>query len=79
MPGETSARSGAPIALTSARLLPGLVRHAFTHFHLELLVLAGHARDDTLKEGFWCPLDKLGDQALPSLVKKVVTHATRHV
>ena len=79
MPGETSARNGAPIALTNARLLPGLVRHTFTHFHLELLVLAGHARDDALKEGFWCPLDKLGDQALPSLVKKVVTHATRHV
>ncbi len=78
MPDERSAREGVPIAISNGRLLPGLVRHTFTHFHLELLVLAGRASGHRLKEGFWCPLERLGDQALPSLIKKVVLHAARH-
>ena len=78
MPDQTSAQEDAPIAISNGRLLPGLVRHTFTHFHLELLVLAGRASDHRLNEGFWCALEKFGDQALPSLIKKVVLHATRH-
>ena len=78
MPDERSAHKEAPIAISNGRLLPGLVLHTFTHFHLELLVLAGRASDHTLQERFWCPLEKLGDHALPSLIKKVVSHAVKH-
>ena len=79
MPSENSAHRNAPVALLEGRILPGIVRHSFTHFHLEFHVVAGRARDETLDEGFWCAFEKLGDHALPSLMKKVVTHAIKHL
>ena len=57
------------------RLLPGLVRHSFTHFHLELTVAAGRAKVPELAKGLWCPLDRLEEYALPTLMRKVVRHA----
>jgi A/G-specific adenine glycosylase len=60
--------------------LPGMVRHGFTHFRLELAVAAGHANLGAA--GLWSQLDKLGDHALPTLMKKIARHAismpTRH-
>jgi A/G-specific adenine glycosylase len=53
--------------------LPGTVRHGFTHFQLELGIVAGQAGEDI--EGLWSPLDKLGAHALPTLMKKVAGHA----
>ncbi|MDJ0893653.1 MAG: A/G-specific adenine glycosylase [Alphaproteobacteria bacterium] len=58
------------------RLLSGIVRHTFTHFHLELAVMAGRAEDD-IPTGIWCPPDRLGEQALPTVMKKVLRHAMR--
>jgi A/G-specific adenine glycosylase len=60
-------------------LLPGLVRHSFTHFHLELRVATGAAPARGPVDGFWCRFDGLADQALPTVMKKVVAHALRHV
>ncbi len=57
------------------RDLPGLVEHGFTHFRLRLTVVAGQARSPELARGLWCPLDRLGEQALPTLMRKVVRHA----
>ena len=51
--------------------LPGTVRHGFTHFQLELAVVAGVGNAD----GIWSPVERLGDYALPTLMKKVVRHA----
>ena len=51
--------------------LPGSVRHGFTHFQLELAVVAGVGTT----EGLWSPIERLGDHALPTLMKKVVRHA----
>jgi A/G-specific adenine glycosylase len=69
------ARAAAPPA-AKWRLLPGLVRHTFTHFHLELAVLAGKARGGaSAGEGQWVPLDALGAHALPTVMKKIVAHA----
>jgi A/G-specific adenine glycosylase len=51
--------------------LPGIVRHGFTHFLLELAIIAG--RGDT--DGLWSPVDRLGEHALPTLMKKVARHA----
>jgi A/G-specific adenine glycosylase len=65
----------APVAPAAAewRMLPGSVRHGFTHFQLELRVMAGET--DNFGEGLWSPVDRLGDHALPTLMKKVVRHA----
>lgn len=51
--------------------LPGTVRHGFTHFRLELAIIAGNGE----AEGMWSQVDRLGEHALPTLMKKVVRHA----
>jgi A/G-specific adenine glycosylase len=70
------ARRSAPVA-APWRLLDGRVTHTFTHFHLELVVLAAKVRLGDPRLGIWCPIDKLGDHALPTLFRKVVRHALR--
>jgi A/G-specific adenine glycosylase len=70
-------------AKASWRMLPGVVRHGFTHFELELKVLVGRfeetaGRTSAAIEGqvpCWCRLDRLSDHALPTVMKKVVEHA----
>jgi len=51
--------------------LPGTVRHGFTHFRLELEVVAGNG----VADGVWSPVEQFGDHALPTLMKKVARHA----
>ena len=51
--------------------LPGTVRHGFTHFLLDLMVVAGTG----VADGIWSPVEQLGDHALPTLMKKVARHA----
>jgi A/G-specific adenine glycosylase len=51
--------------------LPGTVRHGFTHFLLELVVVVGTG----VADGIWSPVEQLGDHALPTLMKKVARHA----
>ncbi|TMJ57281.1 MAG: A/G-specific adenine glycosylase [Alphaproteobacteria bacterium] len=60
----------APVAVAWSPL-PGTVRHGFTHFQLELAVVSGVGTT----EGLWSPVERLGDHALPTLMKKVVQHA----
>jgi A/G-specific adenine glycosylase len=62
----------APAAVAWAPL-PGGVRHGFTHFRLDLTLLAGHVEDG--RDELWSPLERLGEHALPSLMKKLVRHA----
>ena len=72
------ARGNAPIT-REWTVLPGRVRHTFTHFHLEMTVWAGRAngRERPLckTDGRWVPLDGLADEALPSVMRKLVRHA----
>jgi A/G-specific adenine glycosylase len=72
--GETEALAHAPLR-AKWRRVPDLVRHTFTHFHLELAVLAGRAGARAKAEGVWVPQRRLGEQALPSVMKKVIAHA----
>jgi A/G-specific adenine glycosylase len=51
--------------------LPGTVRHGFTHFRLELAIVAGSGE----AHGLWSQVDRLGEHALPTLMKKVARHA----
>ncbi len=57
------------------RPLRGLVRHTFTHFHLEVIVLAGVAKGEPAGCRWVAPND-LVNEALPSLMRKVIRHAT---
>lgn len=72
-----AALDAAPIA-TNWRRLDGQVSHTFTHFHLELVVFAASIRLGDAKLGTWCPVDRLGDQALPTLFAKVARHVLKH-
>jgi A/G-specific adenine glycosylase len=73
-PGEAAALSAAPAA-AEWEALGGLVRHTFTHFHLELTVWRGRLRDWEDAEGFWVLPDRLGAAGLPSVMQKVARHA----
>ena len=76
--GAPGLAAGALPVAAALDLVPGVVRHTFTHFHLELLVAVGRARPREDADGFWCSLDGLADQALPTVMKKVVAHALLH-
>ncbi len=80
---ETSALKNAPRLSSSKRRnsrwrrLPGIVRHVFTHFPLELSVYAAEvpARTPAPRGTRWVKMPDLGGEALPSLMRKVVAHA----
>jgi A/G-specific adenine glycosylase len=55
--------------------LPGLVRHGFTHFELELEVYRAEDVVRSSGAGEWAPIADLTSFALPSVMRKVVTHA----
>jgi A/G-specific adenine glycosylase len=59
------------------RRMPGIVRHVFTHFPLELAVYRAEIPVGTSAPAGarWIPLADLGGEALPSLMRKVVAHA----
>lgn len=79
---ETGAVAEAPVT-AAWRALEGEVRHTFTHFRLTLSVLAANlsARDAVrlAKDGAWVRLDALGDAGLPSVMRKVATHAIKQI
>jgi A/G-specific adenine glycosylase len=66
----------APLLLKYKRL-PGLVRHGFTHFELELEVYRAEnvARNKVSGAGEWAPIGDLKRYALPSVMRKVIAHA----
>ncbi len=76
-PADALAEAPLPAKWT---LLDGLVRHTFTHFHLELSVARATATTDrlaTLLPGSaWCTLDLLDDRALPTVMRKVIEKAS---
>ena len=78
MVSEADARKLAPVRGVSWRPLGGLVRHTFTHFHLELTIMAGLVKPFAPSVGAeWVMPDKLGEKALPSVMRKVVNHALK--
>jgi A/G-specific adenine glycosylase len=53
--------------------LPGTVHHGFTHFRLDLTIVAGTT--EAPPEGIWATSDRFMDYAMPTLTKKVVKYA----
>jgi A/G-specific adenine glycosylase len=53
--------------------LLGIVVHVFTHFRLELKVLMARAGAGVdVGACYWCPIDRLDSEPLPSLMRKVI-------
>ncbi len=57
------------------RRTPGIVKHTFTHFHLELAVVHASVSTTPQIEGIWVQPKDLGDYALPTIMKKIIAHA----
>ena len=56
--------------------LKGKARHVFTHFSLVLDVfLARNVEKSVVGNGWWCPVDQLSDEALPTVMKKAISVA----
>ena len=77
---DKNALRGAPhLSRTSPkwRRLPGVVRHVFTHFPLELAVYAAEVpRSAGAPDGArWVLIDALPGEALPTVMRKVLAHA----
>lgn len=78
-PPTAPAVAAAAPAAADWRTLPGTVRHTFTHFHLHLCVVAATVADPaSVAGGTWVARDRLGDQALPTVMRKVLRHALAH-
>ena len=59
------------------RRVPGIVRHVFTHFPLELAVFAARVPRVTAapKGARWVKIGDLSGEALPNIMRKVLAHA----
>ncbi len=75
MPAWPKARAAAPFK-ASWRLLSGPVHHTFTHFDLELSVAVAKLSGRRPK-GLWVRPEDWGDQALPSVMRKVLRRALK--
>ncbi|MGE5539909.1 MAG: A/G-specific adenine glycosylase [Gemmatimonas sp.] len=76
---RAAALGDAPLALEYRELKPR-VRHVFSHFALELVVVTGKATASQARKIAkapyrWCAIDDLGEEALPSVMAKVVAAA----
>jgi A/G-specific adenine glycosylase len=58
------------------QMLPGEVRHVFTHFELRLRLVRARPRK-TMPDIVWVALDRLDEFALPSVMRKVVAHGVK--
>ena len=78
---ETKARRAAPRlqAKVQWRRLPGIVRHVFTHFPLELMVFATKVPRTMAapERARWVKVGDLPDEALPNVMRKVLAHALK--
>ena len=57
--------------------LAGTVHHGFTHFAVRFSLFSGRAKrsDRRLRNGIWSAPGQLGEHALPTMVKKIISHA----
>ncbi len=72
LPVQEAKKQGPGPALWSE--VPGMVRHTFTHFHLELTVLKGKVSGNPSVNGKWVHPDDFKDHALPTVMKKISKH-----
>lgn len=77
MPELADALPHAPATDVAWTALPGLVRHTFTHFEFEIAVVTGRIVSPSDSDLVWVASDALGDEALPTLMVKILRHALR--
>jgi len=74
-PSAAEIAAAAPLP-AAWQALPAVIHHTFTHFHLELTLRRGQAGADwRAAEGLWVAPSQLGQQALPTVIRKLVKAA----
>jgi A/G-specific adenine glycosylase len=73
-PARDKALAQAPFAAAWQKQA-GIVRHGFTHFELEIQVWSVEVQARRKVSGFWLPRDKLMHAALPTVMRKIISHA----
>ncbi len=73
---QSEAKKHAPLSARWSRV-PGLVRHSFTHFNLELEIWRGAVPAKAQAEGRFLLRPEWAEIALPNVMKKVVAHGLR--
>ena len=53
----------------------GEIVHVFTHFELRLAVFHAELAEREVSNGRWTAIAALGEEALPSVMKKAITQA----
>ena len=53
----------------------GIVRHGFTHFDLEIETYVAKSRRLKAMGGVWIPRERFDEIALPTLMRKIISHA----
>lgn len=76
MPALAVAQKQAPVT-ARWQMLPGVVRHVFSHFELEIAVALGHIGRVAAGKCKWIALDRLQEEALPSVMRKITQHAIK--
>lgn len=72
-PSAKSAQSQAPFA-AGWKKRPGIVRHGFTHFELEVEVYVVDVVRRAAGQGRWIAASALKDAALPTVMRKMIEH-----
>jgi A/G-specific adenine glycosylase len=72
-PSRPAAMAQAPF-VADWKKRPGLVRHGFTHFELEMEVYAATLSKRPKTKGEWIAAEKLREVALPTVMRKLVEH-----
>jgi A/G-specific adenine glycosylase len=72
-PAAAAAIKQAPFA-AKWRKQPGIVRHGFTHFELEIEVYVADVAPRPKFKGEWVPAQRLREVALPTVMRKIVEH-----
>ncbi len=73
-PSQKEAMLQAPFA-AEWRKRPGIVRHGFTHFELEIEVYSAAVAKRPKADGDWFAAGDLDEAALPTIMRKIVFHA----
>ncbi|MBV9548077.1 MAG: A/G-specific adenine glycosylase [Alphaproteobacteria bacterium] len=72
-PSKTAALKQVPFA-AEWKKRPGLVRHGFTHFELEIEVYAAKVSKRPKAKGTWMLREKMSEAAIPTVMRKIIEH-----
>lgn len=74
MPSLKAVLGGAP-AKADWTLMSGFVKHIFSHFELEIGVAVGMTKKKSSMKDTWVPISELKNEALPTVMRKILKYA----